>query len=221
MRELLARAADYRRKWDEFEKKLAAWVPPKEGEGAKPAAKPDEAKKEGEGGAKPDAEKKDEEKKDAPKKKKGEEEPAKPVTGAWETKITLAGLEPARMRLYLLDEDGKLSGSLRCGALSDDLVEITGQRKDKKLTLEGQGSRGAVKLEAEEQKANLKGKVTGHPDLDRVRDRRSARAPQAQGRQARGTQGQAALAGHRPRARAAAPRDAGHGCRHHRGRARG
>lgn len=158
VRELLARAADYRKKWDEFEKKLAAWTPPKEGE--KPAAKSDEAKKEGDAGAKPESDKKDEEKKDAPKKKKGEEEPAKPVTGAWETKITLAGLEPARLRLYLLDEEGKLSGSLRCSALSDDLVEVTGQRKERKLTLEGQGSRGAIRLEAEELKGNLKGKVT-------------------------------------------------------------
>ncbi len=158
VRELLARAADYRKKWDDFEKKLAAWTPPKEGE--KPAAKSDEAKKEGDAGAKPESEKKDEEKKDAPKKKKGEEEPAKPVTGAWETKITLAGLEPARLRLYLLDEEGKLSGSLRCSAISDDLVEVTGQRKERKLTLEGQGSRGALKLEAEELKGNLKGKLT-------------------------------------------------------------
>jgi len=160
VRELLTRAADYRRKWDEYEKKIATWTPPKEGEGAKPAAKPEEAKKEGDAGAKPDGEKKDEEKKEAPKKKKGEEEPAKPVTGAWEAKITLAGLEPARLRLYLSDVDGKLSGSLRCAALSDELVEVTGQRKEKKLTLEGQGSRGTVKLEAEELKGNLKGKVT-------------------------------------------------------------
>ena len=162
VRELLGRAADYRRKWDEYEKKMATWTPPKEGEGGKSAAKSDEAKKDGE--AKSEGEKKDEdkkeEKKDAPKKKKGEEEPAKPVTGAWEAKVTLAGLEPARLRLYLLDSEGKVSGSLRCAALSDDLIEVTGLRKERKLTLEGQGSRGAVKLEAEEQKGNLKGKVS-------------------------------------------------------------
>lgn len=160
VREVLARAAEYRRKWEEYEKKLAAWVPPKENE--KPAAKPEEAKKEGETEAKPDSEKKDEdkEKKDSGKKKKGEEEPAKPVTGAWETKITIAPLQPERMRLYLLDEDGKLHGSLRSDALSEDLIAVTGERKEKKLHLEGSGSRGPVKLEAEEAKGKLKGKVT-------------------------------------------------------------
>jgi imidazolonepropionase-like amidohydrolase len=158
VRELLARAADYRRKWDEYEKKLAAWTPPKEGEAPKPAAKPEEAKKEGEPKAEP--EKKDEEKKDSSKKKKGEEEPAKPVTGAWEAKITLPPLEPARMRLYVLEQDGKVHGTLRCGALSDELIDVSGERKERKLHLEGFGTRGQVKLDAEELKEKLKGKVT-------------------------------------------------------------
>jgi imidazolonepropionase-like amidohydrolase len=160
VRELLARAADYRRKWDEYEKKMATWTPPKETEAQKPAAKPEEAKKEGEAGGKTEPEKKEEEKKDASKKKKGEDEPAKPVTGAWETKITFAPLEPARMRLYLLDEEGRVHGSLRCDALSDDLIEVSGERKDKKLHLEGFGSRGQVKLDAELAKGLLKGKVS-------------------------------------------------------------
>jgi imidazolonepropionase-like amidohydrolase len=162
VRELLARAADYKKKWDEYEKKLAAWTPPKEGEAPTPAAKSDETKKEGEAEAKPDSEKKDEDKKDAGKKKKGDEEP-KPVTGAWEAKITLAPLEPARMRLYVLDEEGKVHGSLRCAALSDDLIAVTGQRKEKHLQLEGSGTRGPVKLEADETKGNLKGKLTLGP----------------------------------------------------------
>lgn len=160
VRELLARATEYRRKWEDYEKKLAAWTPPKEGEGAKPAAKPEEAKKEGEGEAKPDDAKKEDDKKDSGKKKKGEEEAAKPVTGAWETKITIAPLEATRMRLYVLDEDGKVHGSLRCAALSDDLVEVSGDRKEKKLHLEGFGTRGAIKLDADEVKGALKGKVT-------------------------------------------------------------
>jgi len=157
VRELLARAAEYRRKWEDYDKKIAAWTPPKEGDGAKPAAK-DETKKEGSAEAKPE-EKKDEEKKDSSKKKKGEEEPAKPVTGAWETKVTIPPLQPARMRLYVLDTDGKVNGSLRCDALSDDLIEVTGERKEKKLHLEGYGSRGLVKLDAEELKGALKGKL--------------------------------------------------------------
>jgi len=160
VRELLTRAVEYRRKWEDYEKKLAAWTPPKPGEAPKPAAKADETKKEGASDAKPDAEKKDEEKKDSGKKKKGEDEPAKPLTGAWESKITLAPLEATRMRLYVLDEEGKLHGSLRCAALSDELIEVSGERKDKKVHLEGQGTRGQVKLDAEELKGNLKGKVT-------------------------------------------------------------
>ena len=158
VREILARASDYRHKWDEYEKKLAAWVPTKESE--KSAAKAEEPKKEGEAEAKPDEAKKDEEKKDSGKKKKGEEEPAKPVTGAWEAKITLAPLQAERMRLYVLDEDGKVHGSLRCDALSEDLIDVSGERKDKKLHLEGNGSRGAVKLDADEVKGKLKGKVS-------------------------------------------------------------
>ncbi len=166
VREILARAADYRRKWDEYEKKLAAWTPPKEAEGAKPdaekkdgEAKKDEEKKDGES-AKSDEKKDEGDKKDGDKKKKkGEEEPAKPVTGAWETKLTLAPLQPARMRLYVLDEEGKVHGTLRCSSLSDDLIQVEGERKDKKLHLEGFGSRGLVKLDAEEAKGKLKGKV--------------------------------------------------------------
>jgi imidazolonepropionase-like amidohydrolase len=159
VRELLARAADYRRKWDEYEKKLAAWTPPKESEAAKPAAKPEEAKKDGEAEGKADSDKKDEEKKDSGKKKKGEEDAPKPVTGAWEAKITLAPLEATRMRLYVLEQEGKVHGSLRCAALSDELIEVSGERKEKKLHLEGYGTRGPVKLDADETKGNLKGKV--------------------------------------------------------------
>ena len=162
VREILARATEYRRKWEDFDKKLAAWTPPKESEAAKPAAdkKDGEAKKDGEGEKKDEA--KPEEKKDEgdKKKKKGEEEPAKPVTGAWETKLSFPPLQPARMRLYVLDEDGKVHGSLRCASLSDDLIQVAGERKDKKLHLEGLGTRGLVQLEADEAKGRLKGKLT-------------------------------------------------------------
>ncbi|MBK7642778.1 MAG: amidohydrolase family protein [Planctomycetes bacterium] len=158
VREVIGRAAEYRNKWDEYEKKLAEWTPPPD-EPAKPAAKEEESKKDGDSDAKADPEKKDEEKKDSGKKKKGEEE-AKPVTGAWETKITLPPLEATRMRLYVLEENGAVHGSLRCDALSDDLIEVSGERKEKKLHLEGVGSRGLVTLDAEEAKGKLKGKLT-------------------------------------------------------------
>lgn len=159
--ELLKKAGDYSRKWAEYEEKLAKWTPPAEGatetkadadlkkDEAKEGEVKDEEKKEGEG-----------EKKEEKKKKKGEEEPPKPVTGAWETKITLPPFDETRLRLYLNDEAGKVSGSLRCDALSSDLVLVSGARDKNKLTLSGEGTKGALSLEAENKEGKLVGKVT-------------------------------------------------------------
>jgi imidazolonepropionase-like amidohydrolase len=166
LREVLAKAAEYHKKWQDYEKKLANWTPPKETESPKA-----EEKKEGEGekgkdadkksdSEKSDAEKKKDEKSDKTKKKKGEEEPAKPLTGAWETKITFPPFDAARMRLYLLDESGKITGSLRCDVLSDDLVQIHGKRDEKKVSLGGDGSKGAIEITAEAGDGKLKGKLS-------------------------------------------------------------
>ncbi|MBL8858132.1 MAG: amidohydrolase family protein [Planctomycetes bacterium] len=160
VKDTLKKAADYAKKWAEYEEKLAKWTPPEEGAAPKAEAekegdaKKDEEKKEG------DADKKDE-KKDDKKKKKGEEEPPKPITGAWETKITLPPFDEARMRLYVNDEDGKITGSLRCDALSTSLIQVEGKRDKFKVTLSGDGSRGTVKLEGEAKE----GKLTGHVQL--------------------------------------------------------
>jgi imidazolonepropionase-like amidohydrolase len=164
VRSQLAKAADYAKKWDEYEKKLASYVPPKPTVAAQPAAKKEEgAKKEGEA-AKPEEKKegeasKPEEKKDD-KKKKGEEEPAQPITGAWEAKLVMGEGEGVRMRLYVSDVDGVICGSLRCTSLSDDLISVDGKRTEKKVHLEGEGSKGRVTLDAEQVKGKLKGKVT-------------------------------------------------------------
>jgi hypothetical protein len=160
--ELLKKAGDYTKKWAEYEEKLAKWTPP--AEGAAPAKSGAEDKAEGEekeGDAKKDEEKKegDAEKKDEKKKKKGEEDPPKPITGAWETKITLPPFDEARMRLYVNDEAGKISGSLRCDSLSETLIQVKGTRDKNKVTLSGEGSRGEVKLEAENKEGKLVGKV--------------------------------------------------------------
>jgi imidazolonepropionase-like amidohydrolase len=164
VRSQLAKAADYAKKWDEYEKKLASYVPPKPAAAAQPAAKKDEgAKKEGEA-AKPEEKKEGEaakpEEKKEDKKKKGEEEPAKPITGSWETKLVMGEGEGVRMRLYVSDVDGVICGSLRCASLSDDLISVEGKRTDKKVHLEGDGSKGRVTLDAEQVKGKLKGKVT-------------------------------------------------------------
>lgn len=159
--EVLKKAVDYKKKWDDYEDKLAKWTPPPpSASGAKSDsdAKKDDDKKDGD--AKKDEEKKDEEKKDEKKKKKGEEDPPKPITGAWETKITVPPFEESRMRLYVNDENGKISGSLRCDSLSSTLIQVTGTREKNKVTLSGEGSKGAVTLEAESKDGQLVGKVT-------------------------------------------------------------
>jgi imidazolonepropionase-like amidohydrolase len=169
VRDVLAKAADYHRKWSEYEKKLANWTPPKEGEAGKAEEKKDgeSGKKEGDADKKSDADKKEGEaekksESDSKKKpkKKGEEEPAKPLTGAWETELKFPPFDAARLRLYVLDENGAISGSLRCDVLSDDLVPITGKREERKVTLSGDGSKGTIDIAAEESDGKLKGKLS-------------------------------------------------------------
>ncbi len=170
LEEILKKATEYDKKWSEYEEKRAKWTPPAATESSKSEGetKDGEAKKDGEKG---DAEKKeDDEKKDAAKKddkkdekkdkkKKGEEDAPKPITGAWETKVTLPPFEEARMRLYVNDVDGKITGSLRCDALSSTLIQVTGTREKNKVTLSGEGSQGTVKLEAETKDDKLSGHV--------------------------------------------------------------
>jgi imidazolonepropionase-like amidohydrolase len=166
MRERLKKATDYAKKWAEYEAKLAAWTPPKAD--PEPAAAQDGEKTEGdpeakegeskEGEAK-DGEKQDGEKKDK-KKKKGEEEPAQPITGAWESKLTLPPFQEARIRLYVLDEDGSVSGSLRCSSVSDGLVQISGKRDGHKVELRGEGTRGPVEVVGETKDGKLKAKIS-------------------------------------------------------------
>ncbi|MFN0006526.1 MAG: amidohydrolase family protein [Planctomycetota bacterium] len=172
LREILTKAVAYAKKWDEYEKKLAAWTPPKEEpkpeeaksddkKGSESDSKSDEGKKD-ESGDKAQADKKDEkkeEKKDEKKKKKGEKEPPKPITGAWETHVAVPPFEKARLRLYALDEEGKISGSLRCSSLSDRLIEISGERKETKVSLSGEANRGRVDLTLEEKDGKLQGKL--------------------------------------------------------------
>ncbi len=158
LRERLKKAVEYAKRWDEYETKLASWTPPKVEPGAVEAAADGEKKADGaeaKDGEKKDesadakeGEKKDEkadaDKKDAKKKKKGEEDPPKPITGAWEAKLTLPPFQEARIRLYVLDENGTVTGSLRCASLSDGLIQISGKRDGNKVDLRGEGTRGTV-----------------------------------------------------------------------------
>jgi hypothetical protein len=162
VREILGKAVAYAQKWDEYEEKMASWTPPEEAEGpAKEDADTvasigDEGKKDADGAAKAE----EVEKKAAPKKrKKGEEEPPKPITGAWEAHVAIPPFEKARLRLYVRDEDGAISGSLRCSSLSDGLIQVAGTRTGKKVAISGDGSRGRVSLEAELGEDKLEGKL--------------------------------------------------------------
>ena len=177
VREVLEKAVEYSRKWDEYEKKMAAWTAPKEGkEGAESKA---EEKKEGEkagaegdkkesgeskveGGKEEKPAEKPAEKKEGEKKtggKKGEKEAAKPITGAWETQVVVPPFEKARLRLYVREEEGRVSGSLRCSSLSATLIEVSGERKEKKVELSGESERGRVSMSLEEKDGKLAGKL--------------------------------------------------------------
>jgi imidazolonepropionase-like amidohydrolase len=151
LRDRLTKAVEYARKWREYETQLAQWKPPPPEPPADAAEKPkSEDKQEGEAEKKEgEGEKKDAEAEKKPKKKKGEEEPPKPLTGAWEGRVTVPPFQEARIRLYVLEQDGDVRGSLRCSALSDDLIQVSGRRDGHKVELGGLGTRGEVKFAGE------------------------------------------------------------------------
>src|SRR5262249_6231992 len=141
---------------------------PKEGAESKP-----EEKKEGEKGAeeakgekKESGETKTEgakEEKPAEKKtsgKKGEKEAAKSITGAWEAQVVVPPFEKTRLRLYVLETEGKVSGSLRCSSLSATLIDVSGDRREKTGELCGETERGKVSMSLEEKDGKLAGKLS-------------------------------------------------------------
>lgn len=154
----LKRAADYDKKWRDYEEALRKWVPPAEEEAtedtsseeakkdeAKSADKKDEKKDEASGDKK-EADKKEGDKKDAKKKGKEEEE-ADPLTGQWSGKLEEApGISARDLRLRLELTGDAVAGALRCDHLSTTLVPLAGAWSEKKLTASGWGSRGAIAL---------------------------------------------------------------------------
>ncbi len=180
VKEALAKAAEYKKKWDEYEAAIKTWVPkpPKEEKAEK---KEEEEKKEGAASddkkaeEKPAEEKKEEVKEDAKDKdkekgedgkeeskskdkKKDEAPPA--LTGVWETSeplVTETG--SAVLRLRMLEKDGAIEGSLRCAALTDGLADLSGKLEEKTLKLSAQGTRGPIEIELAREKEKLDGKV--------------------------------------------------------------
>ncbi len=164
VKETLAKAAEYKKKWEEYETAIAAWVP-KPPEPPKAEEKKEEEKKEGEEAeAKPEEEKEGEEAKsengkEESKSKKKEEEP-KTVTGVWETSEPVTSpTGSAVLRLRMLETAGSIEGSLRCAALTGDLVDLTGKREEKTIQASASGSRGAIELELTLDDGKLSGKV--------------------------------------------------------------
>jgi imidazolonepropionase-like amidohydrolase len=159
---LLEKATEYKNSWDTYEVEIAKWAPPAEGEKAEEAKEEGEEKKAEEEGEKKDTDtsaSEDDEKK--PKKKKGEEEPPQPVTGVWLAMIEGEGSEARRLRIQLLQTGDTLEGRLRCGAVSESLVIIHGERKEHGVELSGLGSHGDVTLSGKTEEGKLRGKVSG------------------------------------------------------------
>ena len=160
----LEKALEYKTKWEEYEKAIAEWTAPAEEAAATDKAEEAEGDKADESKDEKADDKKDEDKKDddkKSKKKKGkDDEPARPVTGVWEGEY--ASGEPAaatHLRLRLNDKGGTLEGNLRCDGLSSILVEISGERVEKHVSLHGLGSGGPLSLELELKADKLEGKL--------------------------------------------------------------
>lgn len=140
---------------------MAAWTPPPP---EPPKADKDDDKKKDEDKDEKEEEDKDDDKsksKKKKKKKKGEEvlEPD-PITGVWEAELES---QPIKLRLIFeaAARSGDVFGNLRCVAVSDDLVEVTGywDREAKELALRGLGSLGWVTVQATPKEGKLEGQV--------------------------------------------------------------
>ncbi len=156
---LLEKATEYKQKWDAYEQALAEWVPPPvESKATGDDEAEEEDAKEESDDKKDDGDDDKPKKKKKKKKKKGEDDdPPFPVTGIWLAQASVEDGEPSRLRFQLLETDGSLEGYLRCGAVSDDLVQVSGARAEKEVTLTGLGTRGTVTLKAKTEKGKLVG----------------------------------------------------------------
>jgi imidazolonepropionase-like amidohydrolase len=183
VRELLQKAVAYDQKWKEYEAAIATWKPAPEvaapAEEAKPA-EGDAAKPKEEESKDKDKEKED----DKPKKKKSEEEEAEvdPFAGIWEADIVVPpGVEASHLRLRMEREDEDLVGSLRCDAVSETLVELTGTFTDGAVKLRGLGSRGWVDVRGKPAKGKFEGHVAmGQAEIAFTAERTSTELPRAQ-----------------------------------------
>ena len=157
VRKTLGKAAEYKQKWEEYEKAIAEWTPAP----AEPAEEvedggEDEEQDEDDDKDNDKDEDDDKKKKKKKKKKKGEKDPPRPVTGEWNGTLKV-GDETFAMRLRLLECDLALEGTVRIEG-QDELVALTGRREEYEVTLEGRADTARITIELELDGDALSGK---------------------------------------------------------------
>ena len=171
VRGLLAKGAEYRQKWLDYEKAMSEWTPP----APEPPKDDDEDDEEEEDDDEKESDE-DDDKKKKKKKKKGEEElEPDPITGAWAAELEDGSL---KMRLHFEagTGSGDVVGNLRCAAVSETLVEVEGRwnRDDNQLELMGLGSSAWIRVEAKVEEQKLVGKaMAGSTELEFTAERTS------------------------------------------------
>jgi imidazolonepropionase-like amidohydrolase len=159
VRKLLEKVVEYDKKWKEYDQAMSEWVPPAADEAAAEEDADDEAKEDGD--ADEDADEDEDEGKQQGKRKGEGDEEGDPLTGVWDGELVVPPAEEAsKLRLRVGNESGRVSGTLRCAALSDTLVIVSGSFEDGHVDLTGLGSKGYVRLAGDVKKGELEGTVT-------------------------------------------------------------
>ena len=157
VRKLLEKVVEYDQKWTDYTAAMAEWVPPAE----EPEDEADDADEDAEEDADEAEEKKEPKKKKKKKDDDDEDEGKDPLTGIWETSVTVPPYAAeADLRLSLSLTDGTVAGSLRCEQLSGRLVVMAGTFDDGELTLAGVGDRGMLGVRGTVKKGELAGSIT-------------------------------------------------------------
>ncbi len=157
VRSTLGKAADYKKKWEEYEAAIAKWTPPAPEEAKDEAKDEDEDEDEEEEGAEEEDSKKESEEKKK-KKKKGEKAPARPVTGEW-TGAAKSEDGQHLIRIRLLERNLGLEGTLRADGV-DELISLEGVRDEYHVTLRGLSSLGVVTFDLQLEDKTLSGQAT-------------------------------------------------------------
>lgn len=159
--DLLAKGAEYKQAWDQYNQEMAAWVPPPVEVDAD--AKADDESKDGDKADEASDEKSEDgddgKKSKKKKKKKDDDTPALPITGVWETEVESGGKQH-KLRFRLLDEAGTLTGNLRCDALSSELITLTGKRTERDIEMHGLSPQGRVVVAMKTDDEKLTGTAT-------------------------------------------------------------